>query len=716
MTSKLLWNMIKIEIRAILQHKGWMSLPILYGISLIVQFASDAQLGMTDLHESMNQFHQFEFTFSLVLMMMLGISMIRKDTVKPSYAWMNTLPVDRSFVWIAKWAAGMWYSFIFICLALIIYGITGAVYQLPSLQLLLNGIEYLIIYGLSYGLSITLGMTLGTWIRNRSVYIVGLGIWIFGTYVIDLILVGDMHLFPIRIIRLSSYYKDSVWGHELYGHIWGMQEFLRYALYTLILITVCSIVSIYKLQQQEPGKHPRVWKRVSIMGCIVLIISAIPYIQMWNDRMGSDDNKQSVVQTNALMPIAASLLTNNTKIVLKKQADDELSFDVSISLQIPDAELSILSNTSDGMIEFKLDDPFKVEQVYSDGKNIEFVRVGNAVYVKQPREGWSSNIVIKFLYTMTGIDRHYRTGNEQITHSAADDAIWLNANLHWIPVVSSPNGNEDNADDEFKLADSKVDLELIGFSEDVYTSLNPVSSSLNKERSTTYEGVYGSGIAVWSGKFEKVKVSGTNALILTTPSNLREAKQYASTLSEAVDYYQKWVHVPDRLKYIVYMPMDHLASMEIINHQIGNTLMFREFQRNNLDELRLFSAISFMLFNDIDKKASLAYTDNPSVIIEIRNLMLTLVNKKLQQPVWAKIDPSDEINTRFELAYHAGKEEEIKSLLSSWYEQYGQTYIDNRAYFYNSDVPMPDDWYPIIKREDWLRTWDSTFGDSKDNP
>lgn len=96
--------------------------------------------------------------------------------------------------------------------------------------------------------------------------------------------------------------------------------------------------------------------------------------------------------------------------------------------------------------------------------------------------------------------------------------------------------------------------------------------------------------------------------------------------------------------------------------------------------------------------------------------MLTLVNKKLQQPVWANIDPSDEINTRFKLAYNAGKEEEIKSLLSSWYEQYGQTNIDNRAYFYNSDEPMPDDWYPIIKREDWLHTWDLTFGDIKDNP
>ena len=710
MNSHILWKMIRIENRSIMQHKGWMILPIIFGISLLVHFLGSPLPRQGDLHDNMNQFHKLQFTFSLLAIMMLGISMIRKDVLKPSYVWMNTLPIGRSMVWASKWLAGMLYSSLFTLITMIIYILYAVILRLPMQQIILNGLEYILFYQLAYAFSFTVGMTLGTWIRSHMVYIVGLGSWLFGTYIIDFILVGQMNLYPFRLLRLSAYYLNSIWGHEVYGRIWGAEEFVKYAIFALSMITACSTASIHKLQYQEPGKYPRLWKRLTIIGCLLVIVSAIPYLMMWKERLGAYGMQQSTVAVSESISNSFSIKTSHAKIIVKQLDNDRLNLDVKISLHIQDRQLP----SSEQMLEFKLDQPFTIEHVYIEGEEVEYEHEANVVYVKQPRNGWTSNMNIKFVYSISGIDRIYRNGNEHITHSAAAEAVWLNAGLNWIPVaVSAPSKSEDNVNLALMNADMQVSLQLIGFHTHVYTSLNPIDSNSDSKWSDSYVGVYGNGIAIWSGDFEHVQVKGTDIKIITTPSNMKEAATYANVLSDAINYYQEWIEVPDRLKQILYMPMDHIATVTDINIQVGNTLLFREYQHNNLDDNRLFNAISYVLFNDMNLRQTLSYANPSSVVVDIRNLMLLLVTKELQLPQWGGIDMQDEINNRFEVAFNSGKEDQIKDLLAIWYKQTGQRDIDERSYYYHSDDPMPIGWYPIITREEWLSNWTKSIRDDQ---
>lgn len=702
--------MIRIENRSIMQHKGWMILPILFGISLLVHFLGSPLPRQGDLHYNMNQFHKLQFTFSLSAIMMLGISIMRKDVLKPSYVWMNTLPIGRSLVWLSKWFAGMLYSSLFTLITMIIYILYAVILHLPVQQIILNGLEYILFYELAYALTITVGMTLGTWIRSHMVYIVGLGSWLFGTYIIDFILVGQMHLYPFRLFRLSAYYLNSVWGHEVYGRIWGIEESAKYAIFALVVIIACSTASIHKLQYQEPGKYPRLWKRLAIVSCLLVMISAIPYLMMWKERLGTDGMQQSTAAISESILNSISIKASNAKVIVKQLDDDRLNVDVTISLHIQDKQLP----NPEQQLEFQLDQPFRMEHVYVEGEEVEYEHEANVVYVKQPRNGWASNMNVKFIYSMSGIDRMYMNGDEHITHSAAVEAVWLNAGLHWIPVaVSAPSKSEEDVDTALMNADMQVSLQLMGFHNHVYTSLNPVDSNSDSKWSNSYEGMYGNGIAIWSGDFEHVQVKGTDIKIVTTPSNLREAANFAAVLSDAISYYQDWIEVPDRLKQILYMPTDHIAAATDINMHIGNTLLFREYQHNNLDDNRLFNAISYILFNDMNLRQTLSYADPSSVVIDIRNLMLMLVTKELQLPRWGGINMQDEINSRFEVAFNSGKEDQIKDLLAIWYKQTGQRDIDERSYYYHSDDPMPIGWYPIITREEWLSNWTKSIGDDK---
>jgi hypothetical protein len=633
-------------------------------------------------------YHGVVNTFTLGLVIFMGIATIRRDTYRQSYDWIEGLPISFAMRVTVKYVVGMLYFSIFTLIVGIVYMIASQRIGIePSLYM--NHISYFMTrYELSYLVTYALAMLLAVCIPNRVIYLIGFCTWMFGTFFMQIFIIERTDFYFLNTFHLSQLYVSSNFDNDLWNYNLILNEINASNLFVIAFALMLLVLAIMLLDLKRPTRLRKINTTASILTIVIMCVCFIPYAQIWQERQ---DKVQQLVNNpniktyeqlysdgNGDLPKFTFPIQRYDIDVVKEQED---TLNMKVRLQVPTKQLGKASD-----LKLTLNHVFQVDSVMIEGEKVDFKR--DFDWISIPVQPSDKNMMqVELSYSGQVYDYPYNEKSPVRTFAFVKGKnVFLPYSMAWYPLAGQHNlyAKEENLKSYF-LFTGTIDyvadwnISMKGFDNKLVTGLTEEQATAGEQKFSGSNLPY---VSMLGADFITVKEAGLPVIIYTTPYAKGRAESIAKSWKEGYDYFTSWLG-PLRNNISKALIINKQSYIEPINE--GDlAVVYREQNENNylLNQMMLGSKQGFY------------YIQNPKndVRVKIRGLIWYVYSREVyklsdeeilnhygdSRMVNEVIDNSSQteqaelglrMREQVAAAIDQGKLNEIKALLKYYYEQ-----------------------------------------------
>ncbi|MFD2384465.1 hypothetical protein ACFSWD_25660 [Paenibacillus xanthanilyticus] len=739
-----LWLQTGFELKLIARLRWTLLLPPAAGLWMLFQCADIGLPASMDVNLYAADAHATLMTFLTALPMFLGVLLIRRDALNPSYEWSLTLPVTNRVMIAAKWIAGMLYSSAFtVCILAVYVGV--AVHHKLSWRSIWSEIaHYAPLYETSFAAGVAVGIVVGALFPLRFALPVAFCGWIFGSIFVPIYLIEVFNWHPMRLFSLNHLIGDlgasasEAWAYRLSGLEYPLTYAFAGTVTVLLLAAACSL-----LARTRPVVRPVA--PIALMGAALIAASAVyvPYAEVWQQRYAQwRQLMPSVPDADAAQirphePYAFEVASLDVR--LSRGEDDSLTARAEIVLPTRAGQLlpahegvDTVTDRTEGRVTFLLYPKFNVRGLTVDGETVPWTQEQDRISFDQDAldPAASSHKVVWEYAAASPLNEWAQDGSGQYhLLFAHGGSSFLPAYLGWYPIPGGDSLMYRLGDQIVPRADvtdglrADFRLRLEGFAGRLVSTLPPADDDRPDARS--FAGTDAALPTIAGGSFTTVKVADEPAFMLTTPGNVEEARIFLENLRERRAFYEQWTGMRlERIRQIVYFPFigtfDRSYGLTSV-FPIGDTLFIGELRHSNLDAYRMEQTLSFLLFGDTvyssspvneweDQNRSMLSTY--SIVQEIRRMIALYIPMKerviaQEEDVYMLSPIGEKMKQMIDTAYEEGKADVAKRVLRRFWNE-GLTIEDHTSARFASPLAIEAAEpyrYPRITWEQWLQAW-----------
>lgn len=722
----------KLESKQLFGNWVFLLLPLLFGIwfisdlSQILEFSKQAIAPSQDLFMYTYSFHKIKHTLTLGLAILVGILLIRRDLVNPTYDWLSASSVSSGTLLSAKYIAGILYLSLFTLSMCTVFVWFAMKRELAVNVLLKEAAFFAIQYEVSYMVTLALAMFLAVWIKNRIVYLIGFCAWMFGTFFLDIFIISRLNLYFLKTFHLNQFMVQSTefFGNEAWGLSLLKDEVFFSRLFVVgfaVMLLACMIAMLKKLR---PSKSLNRWNMLSIAAIAIASLLYVPYGLIWKERFDvyknmvrsspifnyTDDGQQTV----SFSEDEEFKVYNNEKfkvtsydIDLKRNKQDWLT--ITTKINIPTDAIS-----KKEAIPLTLNRMFRVSDVEMNGVSVKWKQTNDFLEIDPSNINKNSNQqVLNVSYEGKLFLWNYRIDNyESFDGFVRGGNVYLPATIAWYPLPGHQYLYGKNFENElFFIGDASLasnadfSIKTKGFENKLY-STSGLSSM--KSGSQLFEGEHLESVDLFAGNLIECTSRNRQLKLITTPGNKLEAESFLEDVAGAMEYFNTWIKNPyPQVKQVMYLPIFGYGLEGLYNETYMNTTS----RHNNLDHYQRVKVMNAYLFGAPDFGPG---PDDESIIYGIQKSFLYLYYRDRLQLSDEEIETSqhvipvdfdDEEDKNVDVfnmvrdAISKGKIEKVKQVLNTFYEK-GLT-LDE----------IDEDKQTRITFEDWQAEWDKVMND-----
>ncbi|GGK12002.1 hypothetical protein GCM10010965_01210 [Caldalkalibacillus thermarum] len=736
------WRQLQLELKLIFSNRFFLVLPVLFGAWMLHQLLNVPDYKPYNLILNAYDFHKLGHTMSLGAAMLLGILIIRRDTIPATYDWLGSWPVAPLMQVTAKFVAGWLYLSTFTLVMAAVFSGVGYHRGVTWSHIESALTQYVLQYEWSYAVTLALAMFLAAAIRPRIVYLIGFCAWMFGTFFMDIFLMSHSQLYFLRTFHLNQFTVDSllsndVWGWQLLSsEIWLSRLFV--AMFTVMLIIWITVI----LVTRRPAQRETGWILCGVATILLSIATFLPYAQLWQERYAIHD---AFVQESSI-PI---------------DSEEETRFQPGFAIQSYDIQLeqhhqnglkgtaTLTFLTADvaeqPSLYFTLNRLLKVIRVELNGKEVDFEREGDTLLIQpevldQQLEQQVMSIEYAGRLFLWGFN-HYR---ETMHGFVQGKHVFLPAHLAWYPLPGKrPLFNlgfftKNDKPAYYLRAPEPIQLDFLGlnpvpseytitlsqFEGDVFTT---AADKVIRDPQNHVQQFYiaeAEGVTLLGGNVTEIP-AGQAFSVVSSPVYEGEINLFLEDMEHIEQYFSQWLEkMPNISRTIFYLPFGTLgvgryyaAPVEVWD----DAFIFREdMQPGFIDDARyererlymIKDMIYYRLFKDDDVRG---YIDHESIAGAILDAFyylylkdgLKLSNEELMLWIQPYLEGPPDTEDSYDHhtlvtkmvvdALRQGKTNELKHILQYFY---------TRIVSADSETP-----YPVIKLEEWQQQWKQVMGE-----
>ncbi|MBW7456484.1 hypothetical protein ACFOLF_27280 [Paenibacillus sepulcri] len=736
---------IRLELQLLYKRRWPLLLPPAAGVWMLLQCFNSRQNQLLNLNLKAAEAHGTIMMFVTLVPILLGVLLIRRDTLHASFEWSLGLPVTNRVIIASKWTAGFVYMSVFTLLIQASYAAAAWHYDLASASALREIIWYSLFYEMSFAAGTALGILLGALMPLRFSLPIGFCGWVFGALFVPSLLVEGLHWYPVKVFSLnqlmgiSSYANNEIWTFELISREYMMIGIFG-AAFSLFMLTAAGA-----LFARERPVYKAKTPFIIMMACLLLSAAAyVPYSQLWSKRYDQQRIMHAAAKPDANINqhIPYQFQISSMALDIVRHSDNSLEMKARIVLPTRDGKLIPASGQArqvavhyEGQISFLLDPLLQVLSLKVDGNPAPWRRDGDFIsFGKNLLERGRDDHVIEIAYG--GILNEWRADGGTETRFAFVQGrnVLLPAHLGWFPI---PGGDTLKMINGSFISDrvdvitgwrTNFDVKLHGFAGPIYASIaqapddNPdVRHFVQKSAEAPF---------IFGGDFTEVRIPGEPVTVITTPGSIKDSRLFLSQLNQKRSYYSSWSGMPlDNLKQVLYFPMGGLFPFFANASGIvqGNMFLIQANRYSSLTTSGLEKIMSTLLFGDNTEVYMNVnnWDDYPdpessySIVQEIRSAILSLDQKEAYSgtdptfsiQIMGDSPPSRLMAAMINDAFSNGEADLVKRVLLRFLHQGLQVRdLFLNLPYYNSDIDRNPFRYPLITWNDWLRIWNEEKG------
>ncbi|MDI3328363.1 MAG: hypothetical protein QJR06_07410 [Alicyclobacillaceae bacterium] len=702
----------RLECAWIWRNWFFLLLPAGFGLWFCLDLSRLGPPASEDLYAAVYGFHEVQQTLSLGVAMGLGVLLLRRDVLRPTYEWLGALPVSRGGIIAAKYAAGLLYLSQFTLVMAVLFAFFGIRRELPGDVL----VQHLGFFALqdewSYGVTLALAMFLALAIPGRVVYLIAFCGWVFGTFFLDEFVIHRFDWYFLKTFHLNQWFNnDYIRGNETWGYSLISREIalsrVFVAAFTVWLLSSATAV----LMSRWPAAARRKALAVAALVMIGTAAAYVPYGLLWKDLYTTRASAGQAAGGNPeRRPPAMSFPVESYDITLHREPDDVL--DGAADLTFRTADLG-----PGQTVTFTLNRLFTVNRVVINGQPVTVERDGDHFTVARSAFGTAPGTVTMHVEYRGRVYDWVAGEGERFAAFVRGKDVYLPFTQGWYPLpgrlylktwypgwirLSSP-------DDEQMfpaLSSAAYRVAISGFAAPVYAN---VEGQPGPGGSTVFSGDHLDGVSLFGGALTEVRASAGGCAVVCSPSNVLEARRFAAGVDRAKAYFRTWLNPPEnRARRVVYVPVppfDAVGDFPGTFFRLsGNSFVTGESRYHNLDDYRLVEVVHGWLFGDPYVRVAVPYDQSGvqsgvrSLTQDIRRAFLYLglrdgLGMSADRAASLVGPMSEEVRRPIDGALARGDAERVKGVLKAFYER-GL-----------SMTAGPKPTLPVVSLQDWQKAW-----------
>ncbi|CAH1211742.1 hypothetical protein PAECIP111893_03467 [Paenibacillus plantiphilus] len=743
---RILLLQIMLELKLLAKMRWPLLLPLPAGGWLLLQTTNQSHGAAIDIDLYAVSANTIILTFAMAIPILLGVLLIRRDTLSSAYEWSLGLPVSNAVIIASKWIAGFLYSSLFTVSVQAVYLALAWHHGLPWSSTLQFMLYYSLIYEMAFAAAVALGLVLGAMMPLRFSLPIAFCGWVFGSLFVPAYLVMNMGMYPLKAFSLNHLTIPSTMSNVgWYRSLSDLENIRMYpfvALFSLFMLTAAAAL----VARTRPVRRPRLPVIIMLLTLLLSGISYIPYGKLWMDRLEQLD----VMQANAaditqfIQPHEPHVFRiSSMKLDVKRHPDNELEMTAVIVLPtnkgqlIPAAPgIKKVAPQQEGYVSFLLDPLLEVQTLTVNDAEVSWRQHGQFVSFEQAAlmDGAGDKHTIEFRYRGT-INRWLPLfGGESYLAFAVDQSVFLPSYFGWFPLPGGYGLYVDSANvrsrgDITRYLRADFELTASGFPGPLYSTLQAAPDDTAQRRHFIQHD--SEAPELFGGDLVTVRIEGEPIAFITTKSREQAGRQFLKEINKQRSFYESWLGRPlDSIHQIVYFPMgsmwDWMNTGE--SYSNGNTIYINAQRYQSLDASRAQSIIGRLLFDDPvnahQHVNNWADYKNPnedySMIQEIRTLILSL--HRLESLKREELTSSDYfVASWFKLAdpmikmvkeaYVEGNSDLVKRVLKRFYD--GGLHVEDhfeRGAMTSQMAQGTRYLFPTINWQDWLAVWNEEKG------
>lgn len=556
------------ELAMIFRNPWLLALPVLFALFngwTLGRISPDRNL-----FEEAYPFHTLVQTMTLGLVMFLGILTIRRDIRRSSYEWSAALPVSYGTRVTTKYLAGVLYCSLFTLAAGGVYawcsgshGVTPEITREFTLYFVLT-------YEVSYLVTYALAMLLAITIPNRAVYLIGFCGWMFGTFFMDLFLIGKAGLEPLRTFHLNRFFMtggtpNDMWGTDIYASELFYSRLFVLA-FTLLLLAAGATV----LNRLRPTKHARAVWFISGLALLLAVGAFAPYGLEWKERYDgyraklADPTMKTFEEVTPGWKEEDLFAVQGYDITMKRKQGDVLEF--RAALTIPADEVSGKKE-----LLLTLNRNFQAKEAVVNGEAASFTHKGDQLTIQLPAPG-DKRLSVEIAYGGAMLD--FAPGFQGQGSAFAfvrGDSLFLPGYIAWYPLpghqsIYVKNGSGIELGTLFKpmvSLSTYMKLKVEGFERPLYASMEETK---RQGKVQYFEGPTRDALTLFGGNLIELAEPDFPAKVVTTPYNAYYGEAVLKRWKELYVYFSGWVdHFEPRMTQWLYLPNKNYLNYSVEN-------------------------------------------------------------------------------------------------------------------------------------------------------
>lgn len=737
---------IMLELKLLARMRWPLLLPLPAGGWLLLQATQQTHGAVIDIDLYAVDAHTMIIVFAMAVPILLGVLLIRRDTLSSAYEWSLGLPVSNAVIIASKWFAGFLYSSLFTVSVQAVYLALAWHHEIPWSSALHFMLYYSLIYEMAFAAAVALGLVLGALMPLRFSLPIAFCGWVFGSLFVPAYLVGNMRLYPLKafslnhLINIPSTMTNVGWYSSL-SDLENVRLYPFVALFSLFMLTAAAAL----IARTRPVRCPKLPVIIMLLTLLLSGISYIPYGKLWMDRQEQLEVMQASaadITRHKLPHEPFAFRISSMKLDVKRHPDNELEMTAVIVIPtnkgqlIPAAPgIKKVVPQQDGYVSFLLDPLLEVQSLTVNEAEVSWRQHGQFVSFEQSAlmDGAGDKHTIEFRY-QGSINRWQPLfSGENYLAFVVDQSVLLPSYVGWFPL---PGGERLYIDSEnvrprgdiTRYLRADFELTASGFPGPLYSTLQAAPDDTAQRRHFIQHD--SEAPELFGGDLVTVRVEGEPIAFITTKSREQTGKQFLKEINKQRGFYESWLGRPlDSIRQIVYFPMGAMWSWMNTgeSYSNGNTVYMSAQTFQSLDAFRAQDIIGRLLFDDplnVHQHVN-EWGDykNPnedySMIQEIRTLILSL--DRLESLKREELASDYFVTSRFALAdpmvkmvkeaYVEGNSDLVKRVLRRFYD--GGLHVED---LYERGAPIyqlaQDKRYlfPTINWQDWLAVWNEEKG------
>lgn len=719
---------LALELRLLLKYRWPLLLPPAAGLYMAIRLLGGNVYDMADDNLLAFESHAVLMTVTLAVPVLLGVMLIRRDTLHPSYEWSLSLPVSNWTIIGTKWLAGFLYMSLFTLAISAAYAICALKHGIPLSSiagvLTLTGF----MYETYYGISLALGLLLGALMPARFSLPIAFCGWVFGAIFLQLFVAQSLHFYPVRAFFLNHFFHTSLWSNEVWSVPLAAEEYARLVPFAVVFGLFMLVWSWARISGTRSLLHPKRPRLLTLVAFAAAVAAFVPYAGLWHERyemmatLGTGAPLWSMGETQPQSRYAFRASSYDLNVV--RRADDAFGAVASIRFPVADgkpvpaaAGVREVKSHKPGYITFLLHPLLKVTRTELNGTPVEAVREGAYLHIPSAslrgRTG-EQRLVVEYGGDMTVWA--YGSSWDGYLSFIRGDNIYLPSYSGWYPLPGGDSlfymlydrilGARKDADLFFH---SDFRATLTGFDGPLYASIPEAADSGHSGMKRFYE-ADSKGLSLFGGHFREVSVSGEPITVVTTPGSMRDAENLLQRIRSIREYYESWGRPLDSIERILYFPMESidLTSFWPFEQKVGHTLLLPAHPQILSNSLLLYYTMELILFGDTNSyQIHASHPPDPesefSLVTEIRSAILYMADRDNRiipfQPI-IETEYWHMMKSMIDRAIARGDEAKVWQVLASFWDR-GlsiSVYHDGPNGQYVQE-------YPIITADDWAEAW-----------